>query len=209
MLRLLKTIRISEDSRIELIHVIADLNLVIMYNSVDKCSWILVPVLLVVLMRRLPGVKIQIIYQSLIILLHINCHTEILMDYVRMVTWIPMFYEWSLVWMTCMLQNEWPGVFYVTVSWCKTACTVAQLAHCKPSLVVPSAALWEGSTGTLWDMRKAINHRWHYLLSWFLPFHTMVTKVFCPYQVNYELCYDFTPVIDAVLRTPSSITRSK
>lgn len=166
MLRLLKTIRISEDSRIELIHVIADLNLVIMYNSVDKCSWILVPVLLVVLMRRLPGVKIQIIYWSLIILLHINCHTEILMDYVRMVTWIPMFYEWSLVWMTCMLQNEWPGVFYVTVILmqnslhCCTACTLQTVLSCPPLLHCGKAVLVHCGT---WERLLTIDDTTYFL----------------------------------------------
>lgn len=98
MLRLFKRLRTSEDSSIELAHVIAELNLVIMYSCIDKCGRILVSALLVVLQ----GFKIQGIYLCLIILLHINCHTEILM---RMVRQNPMFDAWT-VWMICVLQNE-------------------------------------------------------------------------------------------------------
>ena len=161
MLRLFKRKRTSEDSRIKLVCVTAELNLVIMYSRVDKCSWILVSVLLAVLMRTLPGLKIEGIYLCLIIFLHINCHTETLM---RMVSQNPMFYAWTLVWMICMLQIGSLVIYCDTdadslaLGMLQTALSCPRLLHCGMATLVPCG---------MWKRLLTVNTT-TYLLTYFL-----------------------------------------
>lgn len=74
------------------------------------------------------------------------------------------------------------------VSYCDTDADWLALGHVANYLYLSSsAALWDGSTGALWDVKKAVDHKWCYLPSYLLPFHTRVTKVLCLYQINSSL----------------------
>lgn len=55
------------------------------------------------------------------------------------------------------------------VSYCDTDADWLSPGHVASYLYLSSSAvLWDGNTGALWDVKKAVDHKWCYLPSYFL-----------------------------------------